>query len=93
MDCPIAHLELSADFSDMKDIVVFRYWSHGEWKRLGSVHKLYFKLDHFTGCRVGLFCYASEQTGELQCFMILHCRIYVLTTDTSLSIISSLTLK
>ena len=68
MDCPIAHLELSADFSDMKDIVVFRYWSHGEWKRLGSVHKLYFKLDHFTGCRVGLFCYASEQTGGTAVF-------------------------
>ena len=35
-----------------------------------SMHKLYFKLDHFTGCRFGLFCYAAEETGGSACFRL-----------------------
>lgn len=68
LEGPTAHLELCADFTDMADVVVFRYWCCGEWKTLGKVHKLFFKLDHFTGCRVGLFCYATEKTGGTAVF-------------------------
>lgn len=57
MDCPIAHLELSADFSDMKDIVVFRYWSHGEWKRLGA----------YINC---ISSWTILQGAELDCFVM-----------------------
>lgn len=35
----------------------------GAWKQIGITQKLYFKLDHFTGCRFGLFVYATRQTG------------------------------
>ena len=42
--------------------------NNGDWLPIGSVHKLYFKLDHFTGCRFGLFCYAVKETGGSACF-------------------------
>lgn len=35
----------------------------GAWKQIGITQKLYFKLDHFTGCRFGLFVYATKETG------------------------------
>lgn len=35
----------------------------GAWRQVGRTQKLYFKLDHFTGCRFGLFVYATKETG------------------------------
>lgn len=35
----------------------------GAWKQIGIVQKLYFKMDHFAGCRFGLFAYATKETG------------------------------
>lgn len=35
----------------------------GAWKQIGKIQKLYFKLDHFTGCRFGLFVFATKETG------------------------------
>lgn len=35
----------------------------GIWKQIGITQKLYFKMDHFTGCRFGLFVYATKETG------------------------------
>lgn len=60
-------LKLNADFSDMKDEVSFSYYKEKLWYTLGSPHKLYFTLDHFTGCRVGLFLYSTKVSGG-------HCR-------------------
>lgn len=34
-----------------------------EFQKLGDTHKLYFKLDHFVGCRFGLFLFSTEETG------------------------------
>lgn len=34
-----------------------------EWEKLGPDHKLYFKLDHFCGCRFGLVVYSTEEAG------------------------------
>ncbi|MBQ8314138.1 MAG: acetyl xylan esterase, partial [Lachnospiraceae bacterium] len=31
--------------------------------KLGETHKLYFKLDHFVGCRFGLFLFSTKETG------------------------------
>ncbi len=31
--------------------------------KFGVTHKLYFKLDHFVGCRFGLFLFSTEETG------------------------------
>lgn len=56
-------LKLHADFEDNKDEAQFYYQSGDEWMKLGITHKLYFKLDHFVGCRVGLFLYSMKETG------------------------------
>ncbi len=61
---PIVTLRMNADFEDMKDSVCFSYFSEHEkqWISLGRPHSLYFMLDHFTGCRAGLFLYSTEKT-------------------------------
>lgn len=57
---------LEADFCNMKDEARCYYRvNKGDWLPIGTVHKLYFKLDHFTGCRFGLFCYAAEKQEEV----------------------------
>lgn len=66
-------LRIEADFTQMKDEARFFYYE-GEpncdgacgsvkWKQIGIAQKLYFKLDHFTGCRFGLFVYAAKEAG------------------------------
>lgn len=35
----------------------------GRWEKLGPDHKLYFGLDHFTGCRFGLAVCSTAQAG------------------------------
>lgn len=56
-------LKASADFTHMKDVSTFYYLQEDEWKQLGNEHKLSFSLAHFTGCRLGLFMYATKETG------------------------------
>lgn len=56
-------LKVSVDFTNQKDYAEFYYESNGYFRKLGVTHSLYFKLDHFTGCRFGLFCYSTKQTG------------------------------
>lgn len=73
---PLVRLQLLADFRDRKDSVEFSYQTlpkrespgelnggTSEFQALGQTHKLYFLLDHFTGCRVGLFLYSTKETG------------------------------
>ena len=36
---------------------------------MSFVHKLYFRLDHFMGCRVGLFLYSTQKPGGSADFM------------------------
>ena len=54
------------DFDIGKDTAEF-FWGmseqEAEFKKLGDTHKLFFKLDHFVGCRFGLFLFSTEQTG------------------------------
>jgi beta-xylosidase len=59
----IFRLRVTADFTMMKDEVYFSYLDGGEWKKLGPVHKMRYRLDHFTGYRFGLFVYSTEKTG------------------------------
>jgi len=33
------------------------------WRKLGPDHRLYFKLDHFCGCRFGLVVFSTEKPG------------------------------
>ena len=47
----------------MKDEAYLSYDAGEGWKRIGTAQKLYFRLDHFTGCRFGLFIYATQEIG------------------------------
>ena len=56
-------IRINADFEGGKDEVEFFYQNKNRWKRIGGAHKLYFKMDHFMGCRFGLFAYATREKG------------------------------
>ena len=68
-------LKADLDFRDKKDTADFFYEENGRWKALGISHRLFFKLDHFTGCRFGLFAYATRQPGGHADFMKFRYRI------------------
>ena len=55
-------LKIHVDFTNMRDMAEIFYRSGNRWQRVGS-HRLYFKLDHFMGCRYGLFAYSTAKTG------------------------------
>lgn len=59
----VVTLRMCADFSDMKDEVLFFYELDGKWIPFGKCHKLYFMLDQFVGCRAGLFMYSTAESG------------------------------
>lgn len=62
-------LKLEADFTDGKDLISFYYYKKeegkwwGKWQKIGPDHKVFFKLDHFTGCRFGLSFFATAEIG------------------------------
>ena len=57
-------LRMEVDFLDRVDEVQFYYQlPNGEFAPLGEKKKLYFKLDHFTGCRAGVFAFSTMEAG------------------------------
>ena len=56
-------LKVEVDFGRRKDEAGFFYHTGSGWRKIGITQKLYFKLDHFTGCRFGLFVYATKEAG------------------------------
>jgi len=56
-------LKVQTCFNDMRDEATFYYLDDTEWKKIGIKQKLYFGLDHFVGCRFGLFMYSTKKTG------------------------------
>ena len=56
-------LKVHADFADNIDIADFYYQDQDKWVKLGITQKLYFRLDHFVGCRVGLFLFSTKEIG------------------------------
>ncbi len=62
-------LRLDVDFTNQKDEARFYYRQDREWHKIGVTHKLYFKMDHFTGCRFGMFVYATQEIGGQAGFM------------------------
>jgi beta-xylosidase len=58
-----ATLKVHTEFAQMVDEATFFYLDDAEWKKIGIIQKLYFGLDHFVGCRFGLFIYATEKIG------------------------------
>lgn len=63
MEGASVRLRAQVDFEQMKDEIIFCYHNGTEFVQIGKPHKLYFKMDHFTGCRFGLFLYATKEVG------------------------------
>lgn len=63
-------IELMAecDFTDMKDTAKFYYRTDGQWKMIGTEHKMYFSLKHFCGNRAALFHYSTKKYGGTASF-------------------------
>lgn len=58
------HLKIDFDFRDSADLARFFYSADGgEWHAVGRPLQLKYTLDHFMGCRFGLFHYATRETG------------------------------
>ncbi|MDZ7835671.1 MAG: hypothetical protein U5K84_10530 [Alkalibacterium sp.] len=67
-------LSLAADFKENTDTCQFYYKSEDGYQKLGPAHQLAFKLDHFTGCRFGLFNYGhSDRRGQCP---VQHVQVY-----------------
>ena len=62
---PHVKLKVSFNFIDNIDEADFYYENEGTWKKFGGTQKLYFLLDHFVGCRVALFLYATKEIGGI----------------------------
>lgn len=70
---PAATLRVDADFSQQPDKACFSYRGEdGQWRPIRIWQRLYFKLDLFTGCRFGLFCYSTLQPGGTAYFSNFH---------------------
>lgn len=65
----VIKLKVEVDFTKMKDEAQFFYFDGSTWTKIGITHKLYFKMDHFTGCRFGLFVYSTLEIGGKAAFM------------------------
>lgn len=63
-----SRVTLRAAFDFGCDQVQFSALLDGQWQRIGQPHQLVYRLDHFMGCRVGLFAYATRETGGTACF-------------------------
>lgn len=59
----IVRFRVAADFTEQKDEAEFFYDVGAGFRKIGITHKMCFKLDHFTGCRFGLFVYSTKQIG------------------------------
>ncbi|GEK88830.1 Beta-xylosidase [Alkalibacterium putridalgicola] len=60
---PVVKLKLTADFREGRDRCEFYYKTDQSYTKLGIEHHLTFTLDFFTGCRYGLFNYATQRKG------------------------------
>lgn len=63
IDTPNVTIKLTADFRDGKDSCQFYYKCDDMFIKVGVEHQLTFNLDFFTGCRYGLFSYATQESG------------------------------
>lgn len=63
VESPFVTLKASFNFIDNTDEAEFYYLQGTVWKKLGITQKLYFLLDHFMGCRIGLFLYSTQYMG------------------------------
>ena len=52
------------DFTrDTVQFVILDMENEKGWVTFGKPHQLVYRLDHFMGCRIGLFMYSTKETG------------------------------
>lgn len=56
-------VQLKAEMDFSCDLVRFFYRTAEGWQQLGEAHEMFFKLEHFTGNRFGLFVQSTQQAG------------------------------
>ena len=58
------YLRVHFDYEDSRDIATFFYSADGtEFSKIGVDLKMLYTLDHFMGYRIGIFNYATKETG------------------------------
>ncbi len=63
---PKVGVRMNLNFEDMQDTAEFYYQSKNRWRKMGVPYNFYFRLDHFAGCRIGLFNYVTKELdGEV----------------------------
>ncbi len=66
------YLRIAYDFVDNRDVAELSFSEDGEkWIPAGS-HQLKYTLDHFMGCRTGLYSYCTQRTGGFADFGYFH---------------------
>ena len=65
---PGSTVRLRAEFDFTADTVQMSWRDGDSWQPVGGPHQLVYRLDHFMGCRVGLFIYATREPGGSACF-------------------------
>ena len=63
VDDPVIRLRAEAILESLRDEVRFLWEHDGKWEQIGPVHRMRFTLDHFCGCRFGLFLYSQKEPG------------------------------
>ena len=63
LDTDEVKLRVICSFSPEKDEARVQAFLGNEWQDVGPGHKLSFRLDHFTGCRFGLFMMSQKVPG------------------------------
>lgn len=73
---PGSRIRLRADFDFNSDTVQLSYQDmDGTWHCVGKPHQLVYRLDHFMGCRIGLFVYSTREHGGSACFADFTCQV------------------
>lgn len=72
---PVVTLKAYGNFVDNQDECSFAYLDGTEWRSLGISHKMVYKLDHFMGCRIGLFLYSTSAIGGTADFSNFNYRV------------------
>lgn len=71
-DGPV-RLKIAFDFADNRDTATF-FWATEDstWTTIGQPLRLKYTLDHFMGCRIGLYSYATLASGGHADFDYFH---------------------
>lgn len=63
LTCNSVKVRLEADFTNLKDELLFFYEKDGKMIKVGDELKMEYRVDHFTGYRFGLCVYSTKETG------------------------------